>query len=384
MYMYKMETEIRLHLWTGVAYGLKHELTNFQVMKSRITLALLLALPILAQQDYLVPYADGSDGWQDAYNQAKGQSNRITVSPELKVALVAQMTVEEKLNITQQSISDAPVGAVQRLGYPGLVYADGSEGIRGAPFASSTPMALTGKTHVAVQNSYPAVASFDRDLWYKRAKAIGEEARIKGITTQFGPGVNLMRTPQAGRAFECEWLFLPDNLANEQTMGLTHISQDKLQFSMSMDCRIRASWLWSDTTLATMTRRVEPGLAPTWMTGRHKLGGDSKLMNSTAHELYVWPFQDAIHAGCVSVMCSYNGLNGTYSCADPVSMGKWLHEELNFQGWVLSDFGSVYEGTEIGAARSGLDSVIGNTAAPYGRIEEGPRAPSKCYKKAPG
>ena len=55
------------------------------------------------------------------------------------------MTLEEKLNITQQSISNAPVGAVERLGYPGLFYADGSEGIRGAPFASSTPQALTGE-----------------------------------------------------------------------------------------------------------------------------------------------------------------------------------------------------------------------------------------------
>jgi hypothetical protein len=54
------------------------------------------------------------------------------------------MTLEEKLNITQQSISNAPVGAVERLGYGGLFYADGSEGIRGAPFASSMPMGLTG------------------------------------------------------------------------------------------------------------------------------------------------------------------------------------------------------------------------------------------------
>lgn len=55
-----------------------------------------------------------------------------------------------------------------------------------------------------------AAASWDRDLWYRRAKAIGQEAKIKGITTQFGPGVNLMRTPQAGRAFECESLYAPD------------------------------------------------------------------------------------------------------------------------------------------------------------------------------
>jgi beta-glucosidase len=93
-------------------------------------------------------------------------------------------------------------------------------------------------------------------------------------------------------------------------------------------------------------------------------------MIRTAHELYVWPFQDAVHAGCVSTMCAYNGLNGTYSCADPVSLGKWLHEELNFQGWVLSDFGSVYEDTEVASANSGLDSVIGGTTRAYGQEGE--------------
>jgi beta-glucosidase-like glycosyl hydrolase len=41
-------------------------------------------------------------------------------------------------------------------------------------------------------------------LLYRRAVAIGEEARGKGINTQFGPGVNLLRVPEAGRAFECE------------------------------------------------------------------------------------------------------------------------------------------------------------------------------------
>lgn len=75
-------------------------------------------------------------------------------------------------------------------------------------------------------------------------------------------------------------------------------------------------------------------------------------------------------------MCAYNGLNGTYACADPVSLGKWLHDELNYQGWVLSDFGSVYAGTEIDAANYGLDSVIGATTPPFGR--GGARGPSMC------
>lgn len=49
-----------------------------------------------------------------------------------------------------------------------------------------------------------AAGSWDRDLMYRRAEAIGQEARGKGIHVMFGPGVNLMRSPQAGRAFECQ------------------------------------------------------------------------------------------------------------------------------------------------------------------------------------
>ena len=55
------------------------------------------------------------------------------------------MTFEEKLGITQQSVSAAPVGQIARLGYGGLTYADGSEGIRGSPFASAFDVAMNCK-----------------------------------------------------------------------------------------------------------------------------------------------------------------------------------------------------------------------------------------------
>lgn len=53
------------------------------------------------------------------------------------------MSLEEKLNVTQQYYQ-ARVGQVDRLGYTGLFYADGSAGVRGWPFASSFPEGLNG------------------------------------------------------------------------------------------------------------------------------------------------------------------------------------------------------------------------------------------------
>lgn len=103
------------------------------------------------------------------------------------------MSKAEKLSLTQQVDGTARVGAVDRLGYGGLFYADGSEGIRGAPYAS------------AFNQASNSASSFDRDLMRRRAVAIGAEARAKGINTQFGPGVNLLRIPEGGRGFECEY-----------------------------------------------------------------------------------------------------------------------------------------------------------------------------------
>ncbi|OWZ53156.1 avenacinase [Cryptococcus neoformans c45] len=231
------------------------------------------------------------------------------------------MSLEEKLNVTQQY--DQPrVGQVDRLGYTGLFYADGSAGVRGWPFASSFPEGLN------------AAASFDRDLVYRRASAIGAEARAKGINVQFGPGLNLLRSPQGGRGFEYSGTdpYLAGQIAAEHVKGVQ-----------------------SQNVMATM---------------RHYIGNEqeagrqitsSNIDGRTAHELYLWPFQDAVNAGVVSTMCSYNGLDGIPACSNPKSLGKWLHEELNYQGWVLSDYGAIYDGYEVDSANAGCDSVIGFT-----------------------
>jgi beta-glucosidase len=34
----------------------------------------------------------------------------------------------------------------------------------------------------------------------------------------------------------------------------------------------------------------------------------SNIDDQTMHELYLWPFANAVHAGTASIMCSYNRL----------------------------------------------------------------------------
>lgn len=67
---------------------------------------------------------------------------------------------------------------------------------------------------------------------------------------------------------------------------------------------------------------------------------------------------DGVHAGTGSIMCSYNRLNNTYACENSKTLNGILKEELDFQGFVVSDWGAQHSGAE--SANSGLDMTMPN------------------------
>ncbi|KAI7303652.1 putative beta-glucosidase [Hortaea werneckii] len=82
----------------------------------------------------------------------------------------------------------------------------------------------------------------------------------------------------------------------------------------------------------------------------------SNVDDRTTHELYMWPFQDALAAGAGSVMCSYQRANNSYGCQNSKLMNGLLKTELGFQGFVVSDWYAVHTG--IAANEAGLDMVM--------------------------
>lgn len=60
---------------------------------------------------------------------------------------------------------------------------------------------------------------------------------------------------------------------------------------------------------------------------------DVRIDDRTMHELYLWPFADAVRAGVGSVMCSYNKINGTHACENEWTTNYLLKNELGFQGF---------------------------------------------------
>lgn len=82
-------------------------------------------------------------------------------------------------------------------------------------------------------------------------------------------------------------------------------------------------------------------------------GVSSNLDDRTLHELYLWPFADAVRAGTTSIMCSYNRVNGTYACSNEYLLTDILRDELGFQGYVVSDWWATHGTAEY--ANGGLD-----------------------------
>jgi beta-glucosidase len=95
----------------------------------------------------------------------------------------------------------------------------------------------------------------------------------------------------------------------------------------------------------------------------------SNLDDRTMHELYLWPFANAVRANVASVMCSYNRINGSYGCENSKVLNGFLKTELGFQGYVMSDWGGTHSG--IPGIKAGQDMDMPGGLGPYGIIATG-------------
>jgi beta-glucosidase-like glycosyl hydrolase len=60
----------------------------------------------------------------------------------------------------------------------------------------------------------------------------------------------------------------------------------------------------------------------------------SNIDDRTLHELYSWPFAEAIRAGVGAVMIAYNDVNGSACSQNSMLINGILKDEFGFQGIV--------------------------------------------------
>ncbi|KAJ4361240.1 hypothetical protein N0V95_002058 [Ascochyta clinopodiicola] len=267
--------------------------------------------------------------WSDASNKASD--------------FVSQLSVSEKIGIVSGGYAMpalacvGSIGAIERLGFKGLCLSDGPTGYSRSDGVSVFPAGIS------------TAATWDRRLMYERAVALGEEFRGKGAHVHLGPSTGPMgRNAHGGRNWES---FGPDPYLagvamNESVVGIQSVGVQAC--SKHFVGNEQETQRTSTTSNGTVIEAVS-----------------SNIDDRTLHELYVWPFANAIHAGTSSVMCAYNRINGNYSCANSGILQTILKDELAFPGYVVSDWYATHSTDDT--ANSGLDMEMpGNVSAVAG------------------
>ncbi|RGP78933.1 beta-glucosidase g [Fusarium longipes] len=243
-------------------------------------------------------------------------------------SVISKMTLKEKSLMVTGTFDGTCIeyiAPIKRLGFGGLCIQDGPIGLRLGDLVSVFPSGVT------------TAATWDRQLMGLRGEAMADEFKAKGAHVILGPVAGALgRTPYGGRNWE-------------------GFSPDPYLTGIAMDETIRA--IQQRGVQATAKHLVgneqETQRKPTMINGKMVDAVSSNIDDRTMHELYLWPFADAVHAGVASVMCGYNRINETYSCENKHLINNLLKKELGFEGYVMSDFLATPPG--FGSVKAGLD-----------------------------
>ncbi|OTB04213.1 glycoside hydrolase family 3 protein [Hypoxylon sp. CI-4A] len=263
---------------------------------------------------YPSPQAHGRGSWNVAHKKAK--------------ELVAHMTIEEKVNLTTgykaPNSCSGNIYPIPRLNFPGLCISDSGNSLRNTDLVSAWPSGI----HVG--------ASWNKKLSYQRAAAMAGEFKRKGVNVLLGPLVGpLGRVVEGGRNFEGFSVdpYLSGQLASKSVSGIQEAG-----------------------VIATVKHYIANEQETNRTQYKNVSGVSSNLDDTTLHESYLWPFQDALRAGSGAVMCAYNRVNNSYSCQNSKLLNGILKTELGFEGFVVSDWVALHAGYH--AALAGMDMAM--------------------------
>ncbi|KAI0011422.1 glycoside hydrolase family 3 protein [Xylariaceae sp. FL0662B] len=266
---------------------------------------------------YPTPKGGSARGWADSYRKAS--------------EMVARMTLPEKVNVTtgtgwQMGPAVGNTGPAVNVGFPALALQDGPLGIRFADNSTAFPAGVT------------VGATWNKELMYQWGNAHAVEARKKGVNGILGPCIGpLGRMPAGGRNWEgfgadpyLQGIAAAESIKGMQDEGvmatIKHLVANEQE-------HFRQSWEWGLPNALS-----------------------SNIDDRTMHELYMWPFGDAVKAGVASVMCSYNMINNSYACGNSKLLNGLLRDELGFQGFVMSDWLAQRSG--VASTLAGLDMTM--------------------------
>ena len=219
---------------------------------------------------------------------------------------------------------------------PQLSVSDGPVGLR-------TERQEGGESTTIPAVAFPSVQllanTWNTQLAKETGEALADECYDRGVDILLAPGVNIKRDARNGRNFE---YFSEDPVvAGEMAKAyITGVQSHGIGTCLKHFC----------------CNNLEDD----------RLHQSSDVDERTLRELYYRPFEIACEAKPVSVMCSYNRVNGVYASENKKGF-KVLREEFGFDGAVISDWFAVRDRAK--SAMAGLDLEMPFSPENYERLK---------------
>lgn len=175
-------------------------------------------------------------------------------------------------------------------------------------------------------------ASWDESLVEKASEIMAREAACTGVHWTFAPMVDLSRDPRWSRISESfgEDPYLAGELARASVHGIQGDDMSK-----------------PGKLLACAKHYIGYGAAEG---GRDYC--KSEISEYTMRNFYLNSFKQAVKAGVGTVMNSFNEISGQPVASSKYLLRDVLRDELGFNGYVISDWGSVEQLENFGVANN--------------------------------
>jgi beta-glucosidase len=193
--------------------------------------------------------------------------------------------------------------ALDKHGIPPIIHDEGLHGLL-ANDATCFPQSIT------------MASSWDPALLEEVAHAIGRETRSRGIRQLLSPTINIARDPRCGRTEETygEDPFLTSEMAVSFVRGV------------------------QDEGVVTTPKHYAANFVGDGGRDSNAIHFSERLMR----EIYFPAFEAAVRrGGALSIMAAYNSFDGLPCSCNPWLLTEVLRDEWGFQGFVVSDYGSV-------------------------------------------
>jgi beta-glucosidase len=226
-------------------------------------------------------------------------------------------------------------GEASDVGLPAIKFTDGAVGAGGVGSGAEDATAMPASIALA--------ANFDRSEAERYGSLVGTEVRHRGIDADFGPTVNIMRTPLGGRTYEG---YGEDPFLDAQT-------------AVGWIDGLQAQGVMADVKhFAANNQEGQAGASPGEGTVGGRFDTNVEVDPRWLQEIEFPAFEAAVkQAHSATVMCSYNLVNGSYACANGYLLQKTLREEWGFPGFVVSDAGACHEPNKDIEAGLDLDTL---------------------------